>query len=115
MEVTPYITEKDTCLSPLVYVPSDDAEILAFELFTGQLIARLKGMEKDSTGRVTCITGRPGHQELYSGAVDAEIGVWESGLVYRPAVAAGVAEERLKGQEMLRDIYKAFAGQEGAL
>src|SRR5579859_4544871 len=112
MEVTPYITENESCLSPFIYVPSDDAEILGFELYTGQLVSRFKGMEKDSTGRVTCVTGRLGHQELYSGAVDAEISVWESELVYRPAVPARVAEQTLKGQEMLRDIYKAFAGKQ---
>jgi hypothetical protein len=112
MEVTPYITEKDGGLSPSVYVPSDDAEILGFTLYTGQLTSRFRGMERDSTGRVTCVTGRPGHHELYSGAVDAEIGVWESNLVYRPAVAASVAEQTLRGQEMLKDISKAFAGQQ---
>lgn len=62
MEVTPYITTPDTCLSPLVYVPSDDAEILCFELYTGQLVNRYRGMEKNSTGRVTCVTGRAGTQ-----------------------------------------------------
>jgi hypothetical protein len=69
-------------------------------------------MQRDHEGRVTCITGRVGNQELYSGAVDAEIGVWDSELVYRPFVPASVAEETLKGQEMLKDIYKAFAGQQ---
>jgi hypothetical protein len=40
--------------------------------------------------------------------VDAEVGVWESNLVYRPAESASVVAQTLKGQEMLRDIYKAF-------
>lgn len=62
MEVTPYITTPDTCLSPLVYVPSDDAEILCFELYTGKLVNRYRGMEKNSTGRVTCVAGRSGTQ-----------------------------------------------------
>jgi hypothetical protein len=61
MEVTPYITPPDTCLSPLVFIPSDDAEILCFELFTGQMIQRIRGMERNFNGRVTCVTGRPSH------------------------------------------------------
>jgi hypothetical protein len=61
MEVMPYITPQDTCLSPLVFVPSDDGEILCFELYTGQLFSRFRGMERN-TGRVTCVTGRPGYQ-----------------------------------------------------
>jgi DNA excision repair protein ERCC-8 len=66
MEVTPYITPPDTCLRPLVYLPSDDGEILCFELYTGQLVSRFRGMERFVNGRVTCVTGRLGHQ------------VWES-------------------------------------
>lgn len=112
MEVSPYITENDSCLSPFVYVPSDDAEILCFELYTGRLVSRFRGMQRDQEGRVTCVTGRIGYQELYSGAVDAEIGVWDSELVCRPFVPARVAQETLKGQEMLRDISKALAVQQ---
>lgn len=62
MEVTPYITSPDTCLSPLVFVPSDDAEILCFELYTGQLIQRLQGVTQNINGRVTCVVGRTSHQ-----------------------------------------------------
>jgi hypothetical protein len=47
-------------------------------------------------------------QELYSGSIDAEVGVWESSLVYKPVVGENVQGEIQKGQEMLRDIYKAF-------
>jgi hypothetical protein len=62
MEVIPYITPPDTCLSPLVFVPSDDAEILCFELHSGQLIQRLQGMARNVNGRVTCVAGRTSHQ-----------------------------------------------------
>ena len=42
--------------------------------------------------------------------MDAEIGVWESEMVYRPAQSAKLDEEVLRGQELLRDISKAFVG-----
>lgn len=50
------------------------------------------------------------HQEIYSGAVDAEIGVWGSGLLNRPVVPTAKDEATTKGQEVLRDIYEAFVG-----
>lgn len=136
MEVTPYITPPDTCLSPLIFIPSDDAEIHCFELYTGQLIQRFHGMERNINGRVTCITGRPTHhvcphllspvsyllspnfadgEELYSGAVDADVGVWQSNLIYRPFEKSSVNEKTLEGQEMLRDIYNAFVGVKSEL
>ena len=59
MEVTPYITPPDTCLSPLVFIPSDDAEIIGFDLYTGELVQRFRGMERNVNGRVTCVAGRP--------------------------------------------------------
>lgn len=59
MEVTPYITPPETCISQLVFIPSDDAEILCFELFTGRMIQRIRGMEMNVNGRVTCVIGRP--------------------------------------------------------
>jgi hypothetical protein len=119
MEVLPYITPPDMCLSPLIFIPSDDAEILCFELYTGVGIARLRGMELNTNGRVVCVAGRSSHQvflcdkyadgqELYSGAVDAEVGVWQSKLTCKPIEMSSVSEKTLKGQEILRDIYKAF-------
>jgi hypothetical protein len=65
MEVTPYITPHDTCLSPLVFIPSDDAEILCFELYTGVLVQRFRGMERNINGRVTCLAGRPSQQVFH--------------------------------------------------
>jgi DNA excision repair protein ERCC-8 len=62
MEVLPWITPPDTCHNPLVFIPSDDAEILCFELYTGVLVHRIRGMEKNARGRVTCVTGRAEHQ-----------------------------------------------------
>ncbi|KAF7732381.1 DNA excision repair protein ERCC-8 [Apophysomyces ossiformis] len=58
---------------PLLYVPSDDHQVLVFKLWDGQLVKRLKG----AYGRVTCAETRPGFQELYSGSNDCEILVWE--------------------------------------
>lgn len=49
-------------------------------------------------------------QEFYSGAVDAEVGVWESELLNRPIQSAAMDEGTIRGQEMLKDIYKAFMG-----
>ena len=61
MEVTPYITPQDTCLSSLVFIPSDDAEILCFELYTGRMVHRIRGMEQNVNGRVSCVAGRANH------------------------------------------------------
>lgn len=58
---------------PLLHVPSDDHQVLVFELLTGKLSRRLKG----AYGRVTCVERRPIFQELYSGSNDCEILVWE--------------------------------------
>jgi len=61
MEVKPYITPPDTCQTPLMYVPSDESEILCFELFTGELVSRLQVLG-GLAGRATCVAGRPSHQ-----------------------------------------------------
>jgi hypothetical protein len=66
MEIIPYITTNDTCLSPFIFLPSDDAEILCFNLFTGQLVLRFRAMKRNFDGRVTCISGRPFHHVLSS-------------------------------------------------
>ncbi|KAI9492454.1 DNA excision repair protein ERCC-8 [Zychaea mexicana] len=58
---------------PLLYVPSDDQQVLVYELNTGRLSRRLKG----AYGRVTCVEKRAGLQELYSGSIDCEVLVWE--------------------------------------
>lgn len=62
MEVLPYITRNDMCLTPLIFIPSDDNEILGFELFSGVCFARLRGMEKNTSGRIFCVVGRSAHQ-----------------------------------------------------
>ncbi|KAI8147482.1 DNA excision repair protein ERCC-8 [Fennellomyces sp. T-0311] len=58
---------------PLLYVPSDDQQVLVYELNTGRLSRRLKG----AYGRVTCVEKRSGLQELYSASSDNEILIWE--------------------------------------
>ncbi|KAI8393546.1 excision repair cross-complementing rodent repair deficiency, complementation group 8, isoform CRA_f [Radiomyces spectabilis] len=62
---------------PLIYVPSDDHQVLVFGLLDGRLMARLRG----AYGRVTSIEKRPAYQELYSGSNDCEILVWEPSSV----------------------------------
>jgi len=64
MEVLPWITPPDVCALPLVFIPSDDGEILCFELFKGVLVQRIRGMEKNARGRVTCVTGRAEYQVI---------------------------------------------------
>lgn len=58
---------------PLLYVPSDDHQVLVYELHSGILLRRLRG----AYGRVTCTEYRPGYQELYVGSNDSEVLVWE--------------------------------------
>lgn len=58
---------------PLLYIPSDDREILVYRLFDGVLIRRLKG----HYGRVSCIEKRESYQEYYSGSSASEILIWE--------------------------------------
>ncbi|KAI9246522.1 excision repair cross-complementing rodent repair deficiency, complementation group 8 [Sporodiniella umbellata] len=58
---------------PLLYVPSNDRQILIYRLLDGQLVKRLKG----AYGRVTCVESRESHQQLYSGSDAGDILVWE--------------------------------------
>lgn len=58
---------------PLLYIPSDDRQVLVFRLFEGLLVRRLKG----AYGRVTCVEKREAYQEFYSGSNGGEILVWE--------------------------------------
>jgi DNA excision repair protein ERCC-8 len=58
---------------PLLYVPSDDRQVLVFNLFDGALVKRLKG----AYGRVTCIDQRKDYMDLYSGSKGGDIMIWE--------------------------------------
>ncbi|KAI8079841.1 excision repair cross-complementing rodent repair deficiency, complementation group 8 [Halteromyces radiatus] len=58
---------------PLLFVPSDDQQVLVFGLMDGRLTKRLKG----AYGRVTSVEQRSSYQELYSGSNEGEILVWE--------------------------------------
>lgn len=58
---------------PLLYIPSDDRQVLVYRLLDGVLIQRLKG----AYGRVICIEKRDAYQEFYSGSNGGEILVWE--------------------------------------
>jgi DNA excision repair protein ERCC-8 len=58
---------------PLLYIPSDDRQVLVYGLLDGTLIRRLKG----AYGRVICVENRDAYQELYSGSNGGEILVWE--------------------------------------
>ena len=68
---------------PLLYVPSDDQQVLVYELNTGRLSRRLKG----AYGRVTAVEKRSGLQELYCASFDSEI------LVYEPSESHRAVEE----------------------
>ncbi|ORZ15891.1 DNA excision repair protein ERCC-8 [Absidia repens] len=58
---------------PLLFVPSDDQQVLVYSLLDGRLTKRLKG----AYGRVTSVERRSSYQELYSGSNEGEILVWE--------------------------------------
>lgn len=67
-------TVSSTAVSPpLLYIPSDDRQVLVYGLLDGMLIRRLKG----AYGRVICVENRYAYQELYSGSNGGEILVWE--------------------------------------
>lgn len=58
---------------PLLYIPSDDRQVLVYRLLDGVLVQRLKG----AYGRVICVEKRDAYQEYYSGSNGGEILVWE--------------------------------------
>ena len=58
---------------PLLYIPSDDRQVLVYRLLDGVLIRRLKG----HYGRVNCVEKRESYQEYYSGSSGGEILIWE--------------------------------------
>ncbi|RUS14011.1 WD40-repeat-containing domain protein [Endogone sp. FLAS-F59071] len=60
------------CDPPLVFHPSDDRQILVFDMLKGKLVKRLRG----SFGRVTCVCWRTDREELYSATNEREIIVW---------------------------------------
>ncbi|KAG2190926.1 hypothetical protein INT46_008968 [Mucor plumbeus] len=61
---------------PLLYIPSDDRQVLVYRLLDGVLIQRLKG----AYGRVICVEKRDAYQEFYSGSNGGEILVWEPAI-----------------------------------
>ncbi|RCH78529.1 DNA excision repair protein ERCC-8, partial [Rhizopus stolonifer] len=69
-------TIDDEAWPPLLYIPSDDRQVLVYRLFDGVLIRRLKG----AYGRVICVEKREAYQELYSGSNGGEVLVWEPPL-----------------------------------
>ncbi|TPX43583.1 hypothetical protein SeLEV6574_g04979 [Synchytrium endobioticum] len=71
-EVCPVVTPVNMCHPPLLYHPSDNRQILVFDMLTGELVKRLRG----HFARVGCVALRSHHQELYSGGNDHEILVW---------------------------------------
>ncbi|CAO3646565.1 unnamed protein product [Cunninghamella blakesleeana] len=59
---------------PLLFIPSNDQQVLVFSLLDGLLAKRLKG----AYGRTTGVIQRSSFQELYSSSYEGEILVWES-------------------------------------
>ncbi|ORX61420.1 WD40 repeat-like protein [Hesseltinella vesiculosa] len=69
----PVISDADVW-PPLLFVPSDDQQVLVYGLLDGKLTKRLRG----AYGRVTCVEQRASHQEIYSGSNEGDILVWEA-------------------------------------
>ncbi|CAO3663371.1 unnamed protein product [Rhizopus microsporus] len=75
---------------PLLYIPSDDRQVLVYRLIDGMLVKRLKG----AYGRVTSVENRVSHQQLYSGSNAGDLLVWEP-----PAMIAAVEEREVDADE----------------
>lgn len=75
---------------PLLYIPSDDRQVLVYRLIDGMLVKRLKG----AYGRVTSVENRESHQQLYSGSNAGDLLVWEP-----PAMIAAVEEREVCSME----------------
>ncbi|CEG67633.1 hypothetical protein RMATCC62417_04031 [Rhizopus microsporus] len=75
---------------PLLYIPSDDRQVLVYRLTDGMLVKRLKG----AYGRVTSVENRESHQQLYSGSNAGDLLVWEP-----PAMIAAVEEREVCNME----------------
>ncbi|RKP09023.1 DNA excision repair protein ERCC-8-like protein [Thamnocephalis sphaerospora] len=57
---------------PTLIHASDNCRILAFDLFTGELMNEWR----TAYGRVTCVAWRTSYEELYSGGNDCEVFAW---------------------------------------
>ncbi|KAJ3323886.1 DNA excision repair protein ERCC-8, partial [Blyttiomyces sp. JEL0837] len=75
--VLPAITPITSTWPPLMFHPSDNRQTLVFDLFSGELVQRLKG----HFGRVGCVGLHPFRQEAYTGSVDHEILCWMPSFV----------------------------------
>ncbi|KAI8979634.1 excision repair cross-complementing rodent repair deficiency, complementation group 8-like protein [Mycotypha africana] len=73
--LTAAISDQDVW-PPLLYIPSDDRQVLLYKLLDGQLVRRLKG----AYGRVTSVATRHAFQEIYSGSNANDILIWEPSL-----------------------------------
>lgn len=69
--IFPAINKLDEC-QPYLFQPSEDDDILVYDLYNASLIKRLKGHFKS----VNCVVIRNGYQELYSAGCDSEIIQW---------------------------------------
>eukprot|EP00833_Pecoramyces_ruminatium_P008657 jgi/Orpsp1_1/1182689/evm.model.c7180000082237.1 len=65
------VTNLNEC-QPYLFQPSEDNDILVYDLYNANLIKRLKGHFKS----VNCVVIRNGYQELYSCGNDSEIIQW---------------------------------------
>ncbi|KAG2201541.1 hypothetical protein INT47_007418 [Mucor saturninus] len=89
---------------PLLYIPSDDREILVYGLFDGVLIRRLKG----HYGRVNCIEKRESYEEYYSGSSESDILIWEPPMQDDKVLADTTDEAEL-------DAWSASEDDEGTI
>jgi len=69
--IFPAINSLNEC-QPYLFQPSEDDDILVYDLFQAEMIKRLKGHFRS----VNCVVIRNGYQELYSSGNDSEIIQW---------------------------------------
>ncbi|ORX87674.1 WD40 repeat-like protein [Anaeromyces robustus] len=69
--IFPAVTNLNEC-HPFLFQPSEDNDILVYNLYEAELIKRLKGHFRS----VNCAVIRNGYQELYSSGNDSEIIQW---------------------------------------
>lgn len=87
--VRPCITPLTSCSPPLLFYPSDNRQLLVFDLWSGRLVKSLKG----HFGRVGCVALRPWQEEVYSGGNDSEILCWSPPTDEKQIDLSGVGNE----------------------
>jgi DNA excision repair protein ERCC-8 len=92
---------------PLLYIPSDDRQVLVYRLLDGVLVKRLKG----HYGRVTSVEKRDSYQEYYSGSSGGEVLIWEPPLQDDHTHIIDAAEEVLALVHKKRELFYSIIYQ----